>query len=145
LAIAALALRRSPLPMKLLSLFACFILAAALRLPSAYAPPGVTQWEMIARAGGVRYWFFPALSFTWLLLYSAFGRGKGLKVISVVLLCLLCFGIALRWRRPAFDDLDYAAQVRRVDSAPVGAALSIPINPDGWQMLLTKRPGPGAR
>jgi hypothetical protein len=136
--IGAFALTRAPLPMKLLALYAGMLFSAALILPSSYAPAGTTQWEMIARAGAVRYWFLPTLTFIWLLIFGAFGRGKVLKVISGALLCCMCFGMAIQWRRPAFEDFNYAAEVRRVEAAPAGTTISIPINPEGWEMRLQK-------
>jgi hypothetical protein len=136
--IAAFALTRAPLPMKLLALYAGLLFSAALTLPSSYAPAGTTQWEMIARAGAVRYWFLPTLTFIWLLLFGVFSHRKGLKVVSGALLCCVCFGIAIQWRRPAFEDFHYAAEVRRVEAAPAGTTVSIPINPEGWQMRLMK-------
>lgn len=141
LIIIAVALRSAPLPMKLLALYACMLFGAALVLPSSYAPPGTTQWEMIAKAGAVRYWFLPTLTFIWLLLFGVFSRGRILKGISGFLLCLLCFGIALNWERPAFQDFHYAAEAERVEAAPAGTTVMIPINPEGWQMRLIKRPG----
>jgi hypothetical protein len=136
--IAAFALRRAPLPMKLLALYAGLLFSAALSLPSSYAPVGTTQWEMIARAGAVRYWFLPTLTFIWLLIFGAFNKGRVLKVVSGALLCCLCFGIAIQWRRPAFQDFHYAAEVQRVEAAPAGTTVSIPINPEGWQMRLVR-------
>ena len=141
--IAAFALRRAPLPMKLLALYAGMLFLAALRLPSSYAPRGTTQWEMIAGAAAVRYWFLPTLTFIWLLIFGAFGNGKIIKVLSGVLLCCLCFGIAIQWRRPVFQDFHYAAEVERVKAAPAGTTVSIPINPEGWQMRLIKHQAPG--
>ena len=138
LIIASLALRRAPLPMKFLSIYASLLLCAALALPSSYAPPGTSQWEMIAKAGAVRYWFLPTLTFIWLLIYGASGQIKSLKVISGAVLCCVCFGIAIQWRRPVFADLNYPAEVRRVEAAPAGDTLLIPINPEPWQMRLVK-------
>ena len=143
LAVTAFALTRAPLPVKLLALYATLLLSAALALPSSYAPPGTGQWEMIAKAGAVRYWFLPTLTFIWLLLYGAFGQVKVFKIVSGALLCFVCFGIAIQWRRPAFPDLNYAAEVQRIEAAPAGTILWIPINPEGWQMRIVKHAAQG--
>ena len=145
LIIAAASLRSAPLPIRLMALYATLLLAAALALPSSYAPPGTGQWEMIAKAGAVRYWFLPTLTFIWLLLYGFAGRSELLKIVSAALLFGVLIGIAIQWRRPAFPDLDYPAEVQRINAAPPGDALWIPINPDGWHMRLIKRAEPGSR
>jgi hypothetical protein len=141
LIIAAFALTRAPLPMKLLALYATLLLSGALALPSSYAPPGSGQWEMIARAGAVRYWFLPTLTVIWLLLYGVTSRIGFLKVVSGALLFVLCFGIVVQWRRPAFPDLNYAAEVQRIEAAPAGTTLWIPLNPEGWRMRIVKHAG----
>jgi hypothetical protein len=139
--ISTVALMRAPVPMRLMALYAGLLVAAALTLPSSYAPPGSTQWEMIARAGGVRYWYLPTLAFIWLLLHGAFGRGRILKIVSGALLCFVCFGIAIQWRRPAFPEMHYDVQLQHLEAAPIGTTLWIPINPEGWHMRLVKHAG----
>jgi len=124
--------------MKLLALYAAMLLSAGLALPSSYAPPGTGQWEMIAKAGALRYWFLPTLSFIWLLLYGVSSQIKNLKIVSGALLCYVCFGIAIQWRRPAFPDLNYPAEVQRIQAAPAGSILWIPLNPEGWHMRIVK-------
>lgn len=141
LAITAFFLRGAPRPMKLLALYATLLLSAALALPSSYAPPGTGQWEMIAKAGAVRYWFLPTLTFIWLLFYGVTNQSKLIKVFSATLVLFACFGMVIQWRRPAFTDLNYSAEVRRIEAAPAGSSLSIPINPEGWQMRIIKRAG----
>ena len=145
LTLAIFSLARAPLTMKLLALYATMLLSAALALPSSYAPPGTGQWEMIARAGALRYWFLPTLTFIWLLLYGVTGRVKILKIVSGAVLCLVCFGIAIQWRRPAFPDLNYQAEVRRIEEASPGTTLWIPLNPEGWHMRIVKHTTPGQR
>lgn len=145
LVIAAFALRSAPVPVRLMALYASLLVSAALTLPSSYAPPGTGQWQMIARAGALRYWFLPTLTFIWLLLYGVFGHVKMLKIVSGALLCCVCFGIAIQWKRPALPDLNYAAEVQRIEAAPAGTTLWIPLNPDGWHMRLVKRPASRSR
>jgi len=145
LMISGFALTQAPLPIRLLAIYAILVVSGALALPSSYAPPGTGQWEMLAKAGAVRYWFLPTLTFIWLLLYGATSQAKVLKIVSGALLCCVCFGIAIQWRRPAFSDLNYPAEVQRINGAPVGSTLWIPINPEGWHMRIVKHANPGQR
>ncbi|MBS1804664.1 MAG: hypothetical protein JST28_14975 [Acidobacteria bacterium] len=145
LIIVASVLRSAPFPMKLLGMYSTMLLCAALALPSSYAPPGTSQWQMIAKAGAVRYWFLPTLTFIWLLLYGVTVQVKILKIFCGAILCCVCFGIAIQWRRPVFPNLDYAAEVRRFEVAPAGSTVSISINPEGWHMQLIKHASPGQR
>jgi len=139
-AIVAIAVVKSSIEMRLFILLACMTLAACLISPSSYAPPGHTQWELVAGASAVRYWFLPTLAFVWSLLKCFQNRSLVLKSAVAALLCLLCFGIALRWRRPAFQDFHFAEAAKRVEAAPAGTVITIPENPDGWHLRLVKRP-----
>lgn len=141
LLIAAVAMMYAPVAMRLMALYAGLLVAAALTLPSSYAPPGTTQWEMIARAGGVRYWYLPTLAVIWLIIYGVFSRNRALKIISGALLCCVCFGIPIQWRRPAFQEMHYDEELKRLEAAPTGTTLWIPINPEGWHMRLVKHSG----
>ena len=140
--IVATSFAESGLEMKLFILFACMTLVASLASPTSYAPPGTTKWQQLAGASAVRYWFFPSLAFLWSLLFCLKSRMPALKVISALLLCLLCFGIALKWRRPAFEDTHYSENVRRFEAAPPGTVGVFPLNPEGWSMRLIRRSHP---
>jgi hypothetical protein len=141
IAIVAVAYSKSALEMRLFTLFAAMIVCASLLVPTAYALPGVTKWQQLAAASGVRYWFFPALAFLFSLLMGIHGRVRSLRIVSAVLLCLLCLGIALRWRRPPFQDLHYGEAVKQFESLPEGASFAFPENPTGWKMELIKHRG----
>lgn len=131
---------RSPLEMKLFLLFCVLILASSLISPTLGSPPGVSAWQFMAMGAGVRYWFFPSLAFAWSILWCFQSRSDVLKVVSVILLCIMCFGVALRWRYPAFRDMHFSEYARRFESAPPGAAVTIPESTPGWNLSLVKRP-----
>jgi len=137
-AIVADAYVHSVIEMKLFILFAAMIVAASLLSPTAYALPGVTKWQQLAAASGVRYWFFPSLAFLWSLLLCAKSRASIGKIVPACLLLLLCFGIAFRWRRPAFQNLNFSEAAQRFEAVPEGTVAIFPENPSGWNMKLVK-------
>ena len=139
IAFLALAFIRSPINMRLFVILAFMIFAASLISPSGYAPPGTTRWELVAGASAVRYWFLPTLAFVWLMITARQKGDAALKVISTTLLCLLCFGVAARWRRAPLQDFHFSEAVARFESAPAGTPVVIQLNPEGWSMRLVKK------
>ena len=132
-------LRRLPREMKLLCLFSFAVLAASLASPVVYPPPGETRWAILAQVGGIRYWFFPSLVFAWLLLYCSQSKCIPFKRVSILLLAVMCFGIARDFRQAKLEDLRFPEYAKQLESAPSGAILTIPENPPGWNMQLRKR------
>ena len=98
------------------------------------------MWQMLAGAGGIRYWYFPSIVFAWLLLWGFQSRTTALKTASAVLLCIMCFGIIRDWRIPTFKDLNWTEDAKRFEAAPPGTVVTIPENPNGWNMRLVKHP-----
>lgn len=141
-AMVAMCFARSTAPMRLLIVFAAMVFAASLASPAAYPPPGITRWQMLVGAAAIRYWFFPTLTFAWSLLWCIEQKSPGWKVLGGYLLMILCFGVVHDWRNPLFQDLNFARDATRIESAPVGATFTLPLNPRGWTMRLVKhRPG----
>ncbi|MGA2207630.1 MAG: hypothetical protein ABSG10_12955, partial [Terracidiphilus sp.] len=68
--------------MKLFFVLTAMFLIASLISPAAYPPPGVTRWELLAEASGIRYWFFPTLACVWSVLWAARSRFKALQAVS---------------------------------------------------------------
>ena len=134
-----LVLRKAPRPLRLMAVFACLSLAASLLSPSTVPQPGISKWELIARASGVRYWFYPCLVFLWALVFGVRTGSRPVKAAAVLLLAILSFGIVLRWHRPAFDDTHFADSARHFETLPAGAIQDFPENPDGWSFRLVKR------
>jgi hypothetical protein len=139
-AIIAVCFVKSAIEMKLLLAFSASLLAASLISPSCGSPNGVSAWEMLTGGGGIRYWFFPTLAFAWSLLWCFRSRILLLRIVSTPLLLLMCFGIVRDWEHPALPDLHFAEDAKRIESVPVGMAVIIPENPQGWTIRLVKRP-----
>jgi hypothetical protein len=139
IAMAAFCFARSPEPMKLFAVLTSALFAVSLLSPTAYPPAGVTMWQMLAGAGGIRYWYFPSIVFAWLLLWGFQSRTTALKTASAVLLCIMCFGIIRDWRIPAFKDLNWTEDAKRFEAAPPGTVAIFPENPEGWDIRLVKR------
>jgi hypothetical protein len=139
-AILAYCSMRSPLPLRFLILVSAVLLALALKSPIGPVPVGKTCWETLVVAPGARYWFFPALAFAWSLLWCLFCRSSLLKVIAAYLLFFMCIGIVRDFRHPAFQNMCFTEYAKRFEAAPAGTEVTIPLNPEGWSMLLVKHP-----
>jgi hypothetical protein len=129
---------RSPMEMKLFLIICALILLASLISPTLGSPPGVSAWEFMAMGAGSRYWFFPSLAFAWSILWCFQSRIDVLKAVAIILLCIMSFGVALRWRHPAFRDMHFSDDARRVQSAPAGTVVTIPESTPGWYLTLVK-------
>jgi hypothetical protein len=139
-AIAAFCFARSAMEMRLFLLLTSTLLAASLISPTAYPPVGVSVWELLAGAAGIRLWYFPTLAFAWSILWCFQSPDVPLKIVSAVLLCVMCFGIVRDWRYPPLKDLQFKEYVKRFEAAPPGTAFIFPQNPQGWNMTLVKHP-----
>jgi hypothetical protein len=137
-AVAAFCLAGAPAPMKLFVLLTSALLAVSLISPTAYPPAGVSMWQLLAGAGGIRYWYFPTIAFAWLLLWGFHSRVVALKTVSAVLLCVMCFGIIRDWRIQPMTDLHWTEDVKRFEAAPPGTVFTFPENPEGWNLTLVK-------
>lgn len=131
---------RSAVEMRLFLLLTFTLLAVSLISPTAYPPAGVSMWELLAGAAGIRYWYFPTLAFAWSILWCFRSPAGPLKIMSTVLLCVMCFGIVRDWRYPALKDLQFKEYARRFEAATPGTAFIFPQNPQGWNMTLVKYP-----
>jgi hypothetical protein len=127
-------------PFRLFLILSLVLFALALVSPTGWVPEGVSAWANLATGPGIRYWFFPTLAFAWSLLWGFQSRSGALKTVSVVLLCLMCFGIVRDWRHPAFKDMHFADYAKSFEAAPAGTAATIPENPAGWTVRLVKHP-----
>jgi hypothetical protein len=139
-AILALCFFKAPIEMKLLIAFTVALFAASMASPNCGAPRGVTAWEMLTGGGGNRYWFFPTIAFAWSIAWLFSTRRPLLRTIAAPLLVIMCFGIVRDYQHPAFADLHYADDARRVDAAAAGTTVIIPENPPGWNIRFVKSP-----
>ncbi len=132
----------APLELRLFTLFAAEVMAAALHssMVSLVGP----QWPAVLGLVDARYYLFPMLAF--LLCTGCVAlhtHKKWLRGIAVAVLCLLPLGIAHNWQDYAhsglFDrySMIFPAEARRFEAAPPGTRMSFPIQPN-WRMTLTK-------
>ena len=131
---------RSPMVMKLFLMFSAAVFACGLIAPVEWASPTVPVWVVYAGVPGLRYWFFPTLAFAWSILWCFQNGGGVLKIVSALLLCLMCFGIIRDWHHPAFPETHFAESVKRFEAAPEGTIVTIQEHPEGWNMQLVKHP-----
>jgi hypothetical protein len=135
------ALRHGPAELKLFILFASMVFAMALAHPLA-GPVNYPQWALLRIPGcDNRYYFLPMLAFLASLVWvaSRAASPRSLRYITVALLLLLPIGIYQDWRYPPFVDYHFQEYANRFERAPSGTKVTIPINPPGWAMELTKR------
>jgi hypothetical protein len=137
-ALLAICFLRSGIEMRLLFLFSAMVLAASLISPATDPPHGLTRWQHVAGVQGIRYWFFPTLACAWSIVWALYGRIKSLQALAIVLACVMILGIVHDWRLPALKDLEFTRYARSFEAAPAGTAVRIPVNPEGWSMLLIK-------
>jgi hypothetical protein len=130
---------KAAVEMRLFITLSAMLLAGSLITSSTYPPRGVSVWQLLAAISGIRYWFFPCLAFAWSILWCVHSKVTVLKAGSAYLLVFMCIGIVRDWRHPLFQDLHFAESASRFESAPAGTALTIPLNPAGWNMQLIKR------
>ncbi len=130
---------RSRFQVRLFLMLGILLFALALISPTGAVSNGVFAWENLASGPGIRYWFFPTLAFAWSILWCLQSRNRALKIVSAILLCIMCFGIIRDWQYPAFPEMHFAYYAKQFESAPVGTAVTIPENPEGWTLRLIKR------
>jgi hypothetical protein len=133
-----LCLLKTRLEYRLFFMFSAMVLVAALKAPLT-TEKDMAPWAVMVIGWGTRYWFFPCLWLTWSVLKLLNDNVRTLRVVSGALLCVLFFGILLRWRIPALPDTNFAENAIRFESAPAGTEMVVPVIPDGWNMRLVKR------
>jgi hypothetical protein len=142
LAIYTCCLVRGPLPLRLLIVFSGIVLLGALRAPMIAG--AASQWVLLTRVTGSRYWAFPILAMLWCLVWMAFQSAFDPTRLSrrgaQALLALLLVGVAHDWRMAPLTDEHFAESAARFEAAPPGAVVDLPEYPDGWVMRLVKRP-----
>ena len=123
---------------KLFLLFSAMLFIVSLISPTGSIPGGLPSWHSLASAAAIRYWFFPSLAFAWSLIWCSCQPSRALRIVSTSLLCLMCFGIVRDWLHPPLHDMNFAEHAHRFASAPLGEMITIPLNPNGWNMRLVK-------
>jgi len=129
-------LLKAPWELKLFTAFASLALAAALLNPMAPPP----KWPALLNPWCTRYWLLPMLAFVAGLLWIAGeGHPKGIRLAAVAALVFMSVGIVRDWKHPRFTDMHFGVYAQQYSDLPKGSALTIPLNPPGWSMTLTKR------
>ena len=133
---------KSAYEFKLFLLYCFGLYFASLRNPMiSYDQP---QWVVLAGAPGLRYWFFPMLALVWAAIWCLSpGNWRPFRVLAASALILMFIGIKRDWKYPGFDDHDFPEYVRRFEALPTGHAMTFPLYPDGWTMVLNKTGGKG--
>lgn len=130
-----------PIELKLLVLFASMELASALAHPLVSRTR--LQWEDMGQPGaGNRYFFFPMVAFLaslfWIAADLSAPRKRIIRIVAMAVLCFLPLGILADWRYRPLVDLNFRKYAVEFERAPTGTHVTIPINPPGWAMELSK-------
>lgn len=131
-------LLKAPAGVRLFIVFAALIFGAAVTSPK--TSDTISQWQAMSTPGnGGRYWFIPMLAFVSSLVWMLSGSSSRKSRIFVALvLATMAIGIKLDWRHPPYTDFNFREHSHRVQMAPKGTFITIPINPPGWSMTLIK-------
>jgi len=129
---------KAPLELRLLGVFGCCFLAGALMLP--LVSEHDAAWpQMVHPRVAVRYWVIPVVAFVWICVWMvARGRPVAVRAIGSLLLAAALWTDIRYWRYAPLEDLDFPRYAAEFDRAPAGQAVTIPINPRGWSMVLRK-------
>jgi hypothetical protein len=138
LAVIINALLKAPIELRFFILFAVLIFCSALIAPQ--ISNVVPQWKALSTPGyGVRYWFIPMLAFLTILVWML-GRLRSSmsRVFALLSIFIMAIGIILDWQHPPYTDFRFREYVRQFELSRRGVQITIPINPPGWSMTLTK-------
>lgn len=129
---------KTTLPMRLFVVFAALLFVVSLKDP--LVVKHAARWIVIEHATGIRYWFFPSLSFLWAVAWCATDprTGAARPAAAVVLLALAVYSLH-RWQYDAWPDRHYAAYVERFENATMGEIVVFPLQPDPWTMTLVRK------
>lgn len=128
---------RGPLEIRLLLLWAAFLVVAVFAAKGLGSPGG--GW-MESIGYGDRYRILPSFVLLAVLVWLV-GRARGWrKAIPIVLVAatLLVAG-PLDWIYPPFRDYHFQQQARAFDRSPPGTEMVFRLNPAPWSMTLVKR------
>jgi len=131
-------LLKSGWELRLFIVFSGLVLCAALGSPLAAGLQ--RQWEFLATSTGGRYWFFPMLAASWSLVWCATQSAfKSCQILGVVGLAAMLVGEVRDWKYPPFPDKHFPQYVNKFAAAPPGTPVTIPICPDGCNIVLIKK------
>jgi len=132
------AVLRGPLWLKLFNLYSLLIFAATLLLKPA---SGSNAWQTLTDpSADQRYWYIPMIVWLSTLLWLLFAaRIKLLRVVAGIIMALLItIGIPGSWHIPPLPRLHFQTYAKNFQAVKPRTRYTIPINPVGWEMTLTK-------
>jgi hypothetical protein len=136
-ALIAHAFLKAPVELRLFIVFAAIIFGAALITPRVSCS-GEPQWALLCRPGNAgRYCLIPILAFIAVIVWMLGTAGRS-RLLAVALTTIMCIGITWDWHVPPFADFDFKKYAHQFEQSSRGYRISIPINPPGWSMTLTK-------
>ncbi|MBD2773881.1 hypothetical protein [Iningainema tapete] len=132
-------LLKASLELRLFTIFATGVLSISLLSPVVSST--LPQWQELWLPGaGGRYWFIPMLTFVTILTwFLGAKRPSKLRLTAKIALVTMIVGVIVDWQYPKFADLDFQGYSQKFVAAPIGTKVTIPINPPGWFMELTKK------
>lgn len=128
---------RGPTPLRALYVVAAGILAMTLASPGA-----VTLADLGAGAGGMRYFYVPAVAWIITLVWLALRADwRWLRVLPILVLgYALLVAVPVDWRYPHLAPTRFAVVARQFDQAPRGTQMALPEEPGPpWAVNLIKR------
>ncbi len=131
------ALFRAPLELKLFTLFGCAVCVAVIR--RLHCDPHWDWGSLMNVFYAIRYWYIPRLAllaiFVWML---GKARPHWIRTATAVAIVLIA-GCAMQdWQYPALPDLHFSRYAKEFERTRPGTTLTIPVNPAGWKIALTK-------
>ncbi|GAC1338591.1 MAG: hypothetical protein NVSMB29_04590 [Candidatus Dormibacteria bacterium] len=134
------ALWRGPALLRWSLVIGAVTLAAGLTHPYHRFPEVHTAWFGMRYQGAYqRYFFIPDLAFVGALVWLASRARRRLRGFACATVILSSLALASSgWSDRVPPPVNLAAEQVRLDTAPRGAVLVIPITPTGWEMRLTR-------
>jgi hypothetical protein len=138
LIVIAVSIKTGPDSFRKFAVYSAMLLAAALISPQ--VSMSTPQWEVLAFVmTGTRYFFMPMLTWICALLIMSQNKHRALRYMALILLSLASIGIVNDWTCPRFQHYEeFMKQAHLFDCSPPGTKVSVPINPEGWALSLTK-------
>lgn len=113
--------------------------------PTVTLLPGQQLWEVLSVTYDIRYWLIPMFVFLLCVILNLSSTHRFFRYTGIFLLGISFLFHArniihpTRWQYPPYEDLEFESYVEQFRQLPSGETLSIPINPKGWQMRITKK------
>jgi hypothetical protein len=121
----------------------CWAIFAASLLNPLVEGNATTSWELLLTDFAARYWFLPMLAFVWSAAWCATDARSGLfRKIAIGTMVCLPLGVIHDWHCPSIADDHSAVFLDRMQNAKPGEHVVFPIEPEGWQIELVKKPSP---